>query len=680
MYALNLVAPLDQVRVTELLRSITCATFLVCLAGRALAQDTLEVELPAIEIEATRAFETTMNAARSVHVKRRTRAAQEPGISLQRSLRGIPGLRINDRGHFALGERLLIRGMGYRAAFGVRGTQAFLDGIPLTMADGQSMLDVVDPVFVGRAELLRGPSSLYWGNASGGVLYLTTQPDTSAVRLRYMGGSYGLSQTVAEANLRQERQTVQLYGSRLARNGYRTHSSGSFIRTGTHVKRSFGSASVLSLIVNAAFQDAQAPGSLTEIQLLADPRQADSRYIAQNAGKESTHVQGGLTLLTQTSAGTLSATVYGISRVLENSLTYAWINLDRHAGGMYAQLRSHAGSLAWHVGLDTRMQRDDRQTYDNAGGRRGNSIQLDQLERVQSFAAFAALQLRLNQRFGSTAGLRLDRIRFAMSDRYLANDDQSGNRNFRALSSSLGIYYQLEAITAYGNISTSFETPTTNELINSPVIVGGFNPDLNPQRTMGLELGLRGLAPEWRLSFDAALFQQHIRDRLVPNQNADGRTWYANAGRNRHEGLELLLRWPSGAPLNLELTYNYSHFVFLNDPGPGLHIPGVPIHYLHLAMQANSLDGWFVELAVERVSDIFADSDNQAKSSGYAVLDLYLARTDWTAGSLAIRPFLRVQNLFNAKFSGSHVVNAFGGRYFEPAAERSFQIGLGLVL
>lgn len=665
---------------SESLRRMAFVAVLIAGPGQVYAQDTLEVELPTVEIQATRAFETTINAARSVYVKLRDRAAHEPGISLQRSLRGIPGIRISDRGHFALGERLLVRGMGYRAAFGVRGTQAFLDGIPLTMADGQSVLDVVDPALIGRTEALRGPSSLYWGNTSGGVLFLSTLEDTSAVRVRYMRGGYGLSQILAAATLRQERQNLHVFGSRLARNGYRAHSSGSFIRFGARGRRTIGASSVLSVIANAAIQDVEAPGSLTEDQLMTDPRQADPRYINQGAGKESIHIQGGVKLVTQTRFGAISAVAYGINRILDNPLTFAWIDLDRLAGGVYIQLHNQAGAIAWSAGLDARTQQDNRRAYDNDGGNRSATVQLDQQERVRSLGGFGTFQYRFGQRFGATAGLRLDGIRYDMTDRYVENGDQTGDRNFRALSASIGAYRRYEELTAYGNISTSFETPTTTELINSPVRTGGFNQDLNPQRTTGLEIGLRGLAEDLRLSIDAALFQLHLRDRLVPTQNAEGRTWFTNAGRNRHEGLEVALSWPVEAPIKVDLAYNYSHFVFLNDPGRGLQIPGVPTHYWHLALQIASPSGWLAELATEHASDIWADGGNQTRSSGYTALDLYLARTNWLVGSMAIAPFCRIQNLLNTKYNGSLVVNAFGGRYFEPAAERTFQLGLNLML
>ena len=138
-------------------RVLAAALLLPALSAQAQSSDTLEVSLPEIEIHATRAFETEASAARSVFVKERSAMALEPGLALQRTLRGLPGVLINDRGHYALGERLLIRGMGYRAAFGVRGAQVLLDGIPLTLPDGQTMLDVADPAFIRRAEILRGP-------------------------------------------------------------------------------------------------------------------------------------------------------------------------------------------------------------------------------------------------------------------------------------------------------------------------------------------------------------------------------------------------------------------------------------------------------------------------------------------------------------------------------------------
>ena len=42
----------------------------------------------------------------------------------------------------------------------------------------------------------------------------------------------------------------------------------------------------------------------------------------------------------------------------------------------------------------------------------------------------------------------------------------------------------------------------------------------------------------------------------------------------------------------------------------------------------------------------------------------------------AARPFFAVDNLFDAQYNGSVVPNAFGGRFFEPAAGRTWRLGL----
>lgn len=60
-----------------------------------------------------------------------------------------------------MGERMTVREMGWRSQFGVRGIHVVLDDIPLTVADGQTILNMVDPAMVRSVELLRGPSAIF---------------------------------------------------------------------------------------------------------------------------------------------------------------------------------------------------------------------------------------------------------------------------------------------------------------------------------------------------------------------------------------------------------------------------------------------------------------------------------------------------------------------------------------
>jgi iron complex outermembrane receptor protein len=138
--------------------------------------DTLEYTMDTLRVEAVRASVSSSDAPLSLSIKSRSprELASNAAGSITSLTQDLPGIWVNDRQNRALGERITIRGIGWRAQFGVRGIQVVLDGIPLTVADGQSVTNIIDPAFIERVELIRGPAASFWGNSSGGVLYLST--------------------------------------------------------------------------------------------------------------------------------------------------------------------------------------------------------------------------------------------------------------------------------------------------------------------------------------------------------------------------------------------------------------------------------------------------------------------------------------------------------------------------
>jgi len=80
------------------------------------------------------------------------RGRQELG--LDESLARVPGLFMQNRYNFAQDLRVSIRGFGSRANFGIRGIKVFADGVPVTLADGQSGTDALD---IGSTERIALP-------------------------------------------------------------------------------------------------------------------------------------------------------------------------------------------------------------------------------------------------------------------------------------------------------------------------------------------------------------------------------------------------------------------------------------------------------------------------------------------------------------------------------------------
>src|SRR6185437_2471435 len=93
-----------------------------------------------------------------------------PGSNLASTLARVPGLVAQDRQSLAQDLQLSLRGFGARASFGVTGIRLMMDGLPYSDPDGQGETDPFDLAAAQRIEVLRGPFSVLYGNAAGGVI------------------------------------------------------------------------------------------------------------------------------------------------------------------------------------------------------------------------------------------------------------------------------------------------------------------------------------------------------------------------------------------------------------------------------------------------------------------------------------------------------------------------------
>lgn len=668
-----------------------CVVLLAVVSQAAPAQvpdtttaDSVQVRLPEVTVEAARAAETEASAPFSVTVNTRSDAerAFTPGTSLDDVLRPLAGLWVNDRHHFALGERISVRGVGYRANFGVRGIQVLYNGVPLTLPDGQAFLDVVDPAVLRRVELIRSPASVFWGNGSGGVLFLSSRPpDTSTtIRARLQGGSFGQRQGLLEGSGTLEEWQLHGYVSGNRQTGFRDHSAGYRLRAGVNASRPLGPHTTVRFTAAGDVQDTENPSSLTLDQFEADPQQARPLFENVNARKESGQGQIGVAVDHNLGSATLSGSAHYVYRSLENPLPFGYITYDRNSGGTRLSLRRTEGRLEGGIGLDIGTQFDDRTEFTvTPHGAAGDSTTLDQLETVLSGSAFGYARYNVSDRFSVTGGLRLDGLRFDADDRLLQDGDDSGQRTFSAWSPTLGLSYDLGPTLLFAHYSTAFETPTAQELSNRPNSTGGFNQQVQPQRTQGLELGTRGRLPTARLQFDLALYQLHVDNLINSRRLASGEEVFFNLGKNTQRGLEASLTWTPTSLLEVAARYTGTDFT-IDAPSElsGNRVPGIPAHRGYLHVQAEQNGAWG-RLSAEGVPDYFVDDANTADAPGYVLLDLRLGHRGLQWQALQFSPFLSIDNLLNERYAASVVVNG-GGEFYEPGPSRSFTLGLNVEL
>jgi iron complex outermembrane receptor protein len=116
-----------------------------------------------------------------------------PQVNLSESLGRVPGLVVQNRQNYAQDLQISSRGFGARASFGVRGIRLIADGIPASMPDGQGQAATFDLGSAGRVEVLRGPFSALYGNASGGVVNVQSEdaPREPTLEGGLYAGSHG---------------------------------------------------------------------------------------------------------------------------------------------------------------------------------------------------------------------------------------------------------------------------------------------------------------------------------------------------------------------------------------------------------------------------------------------------------------------------------------------------------
>lgn len=610
-----------------------------------------------------------------------------PGLGLDDALRGLPGVQVDQRFNEALGERISIRGFGARAQFGVRGVHVEYDGIPATLPDGQTTLSQVQPTSIDRVEALRGPGSAIYGNASGGVLRIESAAPPGSGQYESVdvsGGSFGRMRVSATTAGRAGVTGWRFDASRVAWDGFREHSaSETWHLTGRMDRATAGGD--LTFALHGVAYEAENPGSLSAEALAEDRRAAHPFNVAQDTGEEARHLEAGLTWSRPWGSGRLILSGHAIGRSVDNPIPPSIIDLDRFAAGARAVYRGvrplPAGPMLWTAGVEADLQRDDRVNFENEGGEAG-AVTLAQDETVSALAPFARASVPVTDRLAVLAGLRWDRIGFEADDRLTGagDPDDSGSRTLEAWSPSAGVTFDAgERTTLYANVATAFETPTTSELANRPDGRGGFDPDLEPQRTRSVEAGLRTRPNAWA-RVDLAAYRAEVDDILVPFEVADqpGRQFFRNAGEAVHQGLEAEAAVARGpAAVRLAYTWTDARFAGGVTQVEDARVPGVAPHRVE-ATGTFERGGWVAELAARWVDEVPADDANTAAAASYAVADAAAASPPIPWGPAELRLRAGAANLLDEAYVASVVVNAFGERYFEPGPGRAGWVAISV--
>ena len=603
----------------------------------------------------------------------------QPTIGLDESIVRIPGIFPQNRFNFAQDLRLSIRGFGARAAFGIRGIRILIDGIPETLPDGQSQVDSIDLGSAQSIEVMRGPASALYGNAAGGVISIQTEdgPPRPFVEARTTHGEFGLWKMQLKSGGQVGPLNYLANVSRLELGGYRDQSRTESVIFNSKIRLDIDASSDLTAVINVLDSPrADDPGGLTAEEVDADRRQAGPNNLRFDTGEEVSQQRLGLIYRREFAAlHDLQVTGFFTARQFRNSIPFTVVEFDRYfiGGGVQYGYRGAVFGLSSRltVGVDVQYQADRRKNFNNVAGEPGEELSLNQDETVTSVGPYIQEELSILDNLTLVFGGRYDNVRFQVDDFFTSDgDDDSGSRTFDQLTGRFGLLYSpIPAVNLYVNISQSFETPTTTELVNRRDASGGLNPDVDPQKAINYEIGAKGQA-FGRLAYELALFYISIRDELIPSIE-DGRTFFDNAGKSRRYGVEFGLAMEVIAGLRTSVAYTYldaafRDFAIGNDDFEGNNVPGLPKHQVHGEVFYRHPWGFYSGIDVLYVSDFFVDNANTVKNEAYTVANLRLGY-DHTFGHWQLAPSFGIQNLFDEKYNANVRINDANNRFFEPA-------------
>lgn len=635
-------------------------------------------------------------------------------INLSETLSRVPGINVQNRGNYAQDLQISSRGFGARASFGVRGIRLFTDGIPASQPDGQGQVSHFALGSADRVEVLRGPFSVLYGNASGGVMQIFTEsaPQVPEAAIGLAFGSNDTQRTSLRAGGRFGGGTgLNFDTSRFATDGTRPQSAATKTAGNAKLTSAIGDTK-LTIIANTVNINAQDALGLTRVEFDTNPDQTTAAATLFNTRKTTRQSQFGVKAEHALApAHALELIVYGGERAVTQwqSIPVATqtaatqpggvIDFNRSYGGIDAKYIHRAQWGSFIVGGNFDNLDEARRGYENFNGTTlgvTGKLRRHESNRVRNEDLYAQAQIKVAPQVSLTAGVRQSNVNFKSNDDYIVagrNPDDSGQASYKKLTPALGVSFKASpALSLYASAGRGFETPTFNELSYRASGQTGLNFDLKPAVSDSVEMGAKYRAGSVRAAL--AIFQTKTENEIVTLTNAGGRSAFQNASKTTRTGGELSLVASLTSEIDfliaataLNAKYDEAFKTCGAPPctvpvvivNAGNKLPGLPAQSAFAEMKWSHPAGVTAALEIKHQSKIYVNDTNADAAAAYTIGSARVGYV-WRKGALAVDFGARVDNLADKRYAGTVIVNEGNGRFFEPAAGRTWLATLGMTL
>jgi iron complex outermembrane receptor protein len=625
--------------------------------------------------------------------------------SLLPAFNNIAGVRMEERSPGSY--RLSIRGSLLRSPFGVRNVKLYLDDFLLTDAGGNTYLNLLDVNNISRAEVLKGPAGSIYGAGTGGAVLLSgnslmneQMKDTSAAQIKFAAGSFGTFHQSAQFQKNTDAYILSALQTHSQSRGYRDQSRLQKDNIQLRFKLKENRKLSSDFLVLLSRLNYQTPGGLNQAQVLANPKQSRPATPTlpsaqtQKAQIFNTTALFGFSNTYQLSDKWKTVTSFSTSYTafknpfITNYEKRNEINLGIRTKLVYEQQKGIPHQ--WITGIE--VQRGDY-SIDSTGNKAGvpdANLVRDDVKVKQQFVfsqfnvdPFDFLKLQAGFSY-NYFGYNIERTIGIPSNGRVPIT--FGNQFLPRFAMSI---IPSKTLTVYAQVSKGYSSPTIAEIRPS---AGGTFTGLQAEYGWNKELGFKWSALQGKLFFSTAVFQFDLKDAIVRQTNQAGAEYFTNAGAVIQKGLEAEFNWILLNRVGTK-TINYLQFFSaytLNDfkfgeyrlgtnNFKGNKLTGVPEEVVIIGLNAELFKHFYFNLNFNYTGSMPLNDANTVKASAYR---LWQNKIGWRGSikSKAIDIFLLTDNLRNEQYSLGNDINAFGGRFFNPAPGRNFLLGCSINL
>ncbi|WP_047394797.1 TonB-dependent receptor [Chitinibacter sp. ZOR0017] len=686
------------------LRPLACAVLATCSPFTLASEPAPAAATPLEEIVVTATREATPLAKAPVAVGKvnaKTIEDTKPTF-IGQVLDKIPGVHMTDLGNEQ--HNMSIRQpMSYSAVY-----QYLEDGVPIRPVGifNHNALYEVNLTGSDGIEVVKGPaSSLYGSNAVGGAVNFTTAAPSAhlTAKAAVQGSSEGYRRADLGVSNSWGDTGVRIAGYQATR-GDSWQDYNSMDKTGLTARLDHWLSDELrwKSVLTYSKLDTDMPGSLNESDYQTRPGYSYQTFTTRQveALRVSTGLEGELN-----AGGLSSATVYYRDNSTYQLPSYLIFNTGPSSAsgrttdntftslGLSAFHRQQWGDLKLTVGgLLEQSPNDQREVNlsivrDPKTGKylsyKTGSVRRDYHVDLGNQAVFADASYPLGAGWAINGALRYDRVVYDFTNNLTPSATTgaaSQSQSFASTSPKLGLTWEAaNNLFVYGGYSRGFTPPEVGSLFSSATV-----PNLQSATFDQFELGARWQALA-NLKVDAALYRLDGQDELVTYTIVPGKSEPRNAGKTRHEGLELGLDWSATAQWSARLAGQYARHIYQQyQPSPqenyaGKDIPAAPRWQgtLEVAFQPNAN----LRLALETayVGGYWMNNANNVRYGGHTLFNLRgeYRWQDWTLWAQALNlTDEHYAEIASSSYKGVGERNGNTQDSYSPGAPRTFFIGL----